>query len=156
MLISVFGCNQRPVSVETTIREISKYGNIELEYSATAFLEQGFAYGDIITVNIAGTQYEMPIGSNYADVDTNSLVCRLEISAESGDDNVILAINMGDLATDAGIAKKEATQEEPGYRWDYCEGFERTSTITISLKESGGYLEEYTVCNLVRTNERTD
>ena len=50
LIFVLFSRGQKYISVSTTIREINKYGNIELEYTATEFLEAGFAYGDIITV----------------------------------------------------------------------------------------------------------
>ena len=55
-------------SYEFGIREISKYGNVELDCSGTEFAALGFEYGDIITVGMHGYTVEMPIGSNYSDL----------------------------------------------------------------------------------------
>ena len=66
------------------IREIAKYGNLVLEISGTELLAQGYDYGDIITVNMADNSFEMPIGSNYSDVDNGCMVCRVYINGETG------------------------------------------------------------------------
>ena len=74
--------------------------------------------------------------------------------ATGATDGVVLAINMGDFATTAGIAKKTAIQEEPGYRWDYL--MESPVEIKITMKEEGGYREEWLIRQLARTNDRAD
>ena len=93
------------------IAEIQKYGNLLLSISGTEFMEDGYTCGDIITAEINGTAYDMPIGSNYADVDEGNAVCRIAIDPAEEKDCVILAINMGDLATDSGLAIKTETKE---------------------------------------------
>ena len=104
---------------EITVTEIQKYGNLVLSLPGTAFLEMGYACGDIVTVTINGTDYDMPVGSNYSDVDQGSMICRVVVKEESGEDDIILAINMGDLATATGIAVKENVEAAPGYEWHY-------------------------------------
>ena len=37
-----------------------KYGNIELDISTEEFMKAGFAYGDVVTVDVNGNSYEMP------------------------------------------------------------------------------------------------
>lgn len=140
--------------IETGVASIQKYGNIELEIAGTEFLAQGYAYGDVISANICGVEYDMPVCSNYSDVNEGSTVCRVVIDETTGTDCVVLAINMRDLATKAGLAVKTATDAEPGYRWDYLEGASRQ--IVISMREKEGYLSEYSLRSLVRSNERGD
>ena len=94
------------------IVEIQKYGNLVLSMSGSAFLDQGFAYGDIVTVAINGQELEMPVGSNYSDVEQGSMICRVVVKPDANEDYMILAINMGDLATTTGIATKEKTEAE--------------------------------------------
>ncbi|MBQ8536158.1 MAG: tyrosine-protein phosphatase [Clostridia bacterium] len=137
-----------------TVAEIQKYGNLVLSLKGTDFMRLGYAYGDVITVTIAGKEYEMPVGSNYSDVDNGSLICR--VTAPADGDAVILAINMGDLATAAGIAVKTKTEVEPGYRWDYTDAAAQPVTVAIAMKEKGGYYDQYVMHQLVRTNERAD
>ena len=133
-----------------TVNEIQKYGNLVLSIGSDEFFKQGFEPGDVITATIGGKPFQMPVGTNYSDVDNGSLVCRVT------DEGVVLAINMGDLATAAGIAVKIKIEEEPGYRWDYTEGTTQPVEVTFSMKEKGGYYDQYVMHQLTRTNERSD
>ena len=136
------------------IAEIAKYGNLKLSAPASDMLDAGYTYGDVIRAEIAGKTYDMPIGSSYSDVDDGSMVCRLTLSDQ--EDEITLAINMGDLAGAAGIAAKTVIEEEPGYRWDYAEGLRAPVEVSISLLEAGGYADEYHMRQLVRSNSRAD
>ena len=142
--------------IEAGVSTIQKYGNIVLDISANALLDQGFAYGDIITVHIAGQDLDMPVGSNYSDVDNGNFICRVVEAENPSDSAVILAINMGDLATSLGIATKTKLEEDPGFRWDYNDGFDETLTVAIDLKEAGGYADEYMIHQLTRSQNRDD
>ena len=156
LALTAFGAFAEVPGIEAGISGIQKYGNIVLDISGNALLEQGYAYGDLITVTIAGQALEMPVGSNYSDVDNGSMICRV-IEAETAEDSaVILAINMGDLATTLGIATKTAIEADPGFQWDYNEGYDETLTISIEMKEAGGYADEYMIHQLARSNERAD
>lgn len=138
------------------VTEIQKYGNLMLGISGSDVLAMGYEYGDVITATINGGEYEMPVCTNYSDVDNGSLVLRITINPSDGTDTAIMAINMGDLATTAGIATKAKIEEEPGYRWDLCEGVSEPVTVTIAMKEKGGYYDQWMIHQLVRTNERAD
>ena len=131
---------------------IAKYGNLVLEITGEAFLDMGYDYGDVISADILGTAWHMPVCSSYSDVDTGMPVCRVE----SMDEAVVLAINMGDLATSAGVAVKESMDEEPGYRWIFPEGTELPVSIGVSMAETAGYRDQWLIRQLVRTNERAD
>jgi len=143
-------------AVSANVADIQKYGNLVLSIKASDLLNAGYAYGDIITVTINGQAYDMPIGTNYSDVDNGNLVCRAVANEAAGEDYVILAINMGDLATTANIATKTKIDDEPGYRWDYNEGIAAPVSVAITLKEAGGYYAEFLLHQLSRTNERAD
>ena len=138
------------------IERISKYGNLELSISCSDFLSSGFAHGDIVSVILGDAAYDMPVCSNYQDVDHGNMVCRAYIDEAAGEDAVVLAINMGDLATAAGLAVKTGIEEEPGYRWDWLGEDSETMRVSIAMKEPGGYADEYAMRQLVRTHERTD
>ena len=112
--------------------------------------EKGFEHGDIVEIAIGEKKWDVPLCTSYSDVDNGEVVLR----ATGETDGVVLAINMGDFATTAGIAQKSAIEEEPGYRWDYL--MESSVEITITMKEEGGYREQWLIRQLVRTNERTD
>ena len=136
--------------ITTTIYEIAKYGNLVLYMYGSDLFDKGFEHGDIVEIAIGDKKWDVPLCTNYSDVDNGEAVLR----ATGATDGVVLAINMGDFATTAGIAQKTAIEEEPGYRWDYIT--ESPVEITITMKEEGGYREEWLIRQLVRTNERTD
>lgn len=138
------------------VSALSKYGNLTLSVSGTEFLGLGYAYGDVITVNIGSMSFDMPVCTNYTDVPVDTPVCRVEIDAQTGEDNVSLALNAANLAQAAGIAEKITTEEEPGYRWEYAEGIELPLPIEISMKEAGGYYNEWLLHALERSNNRED
>ena len=119
-------------------------------------MEAGYAYGDVVTVTINGTGYDMPVGSNYADVDQGSMICRVVIKPDTKEDQIILAINMGDLATVSGIATKEKTDADPGYIWHLNEGVTEPVRVSIAMKEQGGYYDQYVIHQLVRSENRED
>ncbi len=139
---------------EITVAEILKYGNLVLSLRGSEFLDMGYAYGDMVTATINGTAYDMPVGSSYSDVDQGAMICRVLVSEDSGDDYLILAINMGDLATAAGIAEKEKTEADPGYAWRYL--VEEPVTVSFAMKEQGGYYDQYIMHQLTRSNQRAD
>jgi len=101
-------------------------------------------------VTIADQTWEIPLCSSYSDVDAGVAVLR----AESADGAAVIAINMGDFATTAGIAEKMKTEEEPGYRWEYLS--QTPVQVEITLKQEDGYREQWLIHQLVRTDERTD
>ena len=139
-----------PIQITTTIHEIAKHGNLILYMYGADLFNKGFEHGDIVEIAIDEKKWEVPLCTNYSDVDNGEAVLR----ATGETDGVVLAINMGDFATTAGIAQKTATQEDPGYRWDYL--MESSVQVTITMKEEGGYREEWLIRQLVRTDERTD
>ena len=130
--------------VENGIREIQKYGNIVLDINGDDLLALGYEYGDIITVTIGGKALDMPICTDYNDVDTGALVMRVESSrtSKNGESRVTLSINGSDLATWLGIAEKTVIEEAPGYTWHLTEAWRDGVAATLSLKEKGGYLEQ--------------
>lgn len=141
-----------PACGETTanVADIAKYGNLILDQTGEELFATGLEYGDLLTVTILDQEWEVPLGSNYSDVDTGLPVVR----AASNEEAVVIAINMGDMATTAGIAVKTKIEEEPGYRWDYL--VEQPVQVSIALKQEDGYREQWLIHQLARTNERAD
>jgi protein tyrosine/serine phosphatase len=159
MLLTMFvGCNKPDGTIDngvnpqitTTIYEIAKHGNLVLYMYGSDLYDKGFEHGDIVEIAIGDKKWDVPLCTSYSDVDNGEAVLR----ANGATDGVVLAINMGNFATTAGIAQKTAIDEEPGYRWDYL--MESPVEITITMKEEGGYREEWLIRQLVRTNERAD
>ena len=133
--------------ITAAIKKINKHGNVVLDTSFTEMADLGIEIGDIITVFIGDKEYDLPVGTSFTDVDSGNMVCRFDLE----DNEVALAINMGSFAADTGIGKKQTIEEDPGYKWDI-----KINGIGIVLKEKQGYIDEYTVRNLTRTDVRED
>lgn len=149
LVVMLSGCAK---TVETTahVAEIAKYGNLILDITGAELFNQGYEYGDVLEVRVAGRTVEVPLCSNYSDVDNGVAVLR----AASDDSPLVLAINMSDFATTYGIAAKSAIEEEPGYEWDYL--IQAPVEIKITMKQEGGYRDQWLVHQLVGSVERSD
>lgn len=146
---------EQPVVIETGIKEISKYGNIVLKILPATLTDLGFEPADIILVKIGTIEIEMPVGTAYSDVDSGEPVCVLKANS-SGDDEVILAINTGNLASYLKVAEIRAV--EGGYELDWYEGFGEATTVSLQTAQKQGFAEEYAMHQLgaTRTNKRAD
>ena len=131
--------------------DIQKYGNVTLSLGCDALKAAGYAFGDVVTVEFLDQSLDLPLCSNYSDVDSGLP----GIFARDGDTQVLAAINMGDFATTYGIAVK-TTHEDKTFTWAYAEGVEGPVTFTISMKEAGGYYDEYIMHQLSYTSDRAD
>ena len=149
LVVMLSGCAK---TVETTahVAEIAKYGNLILDITGAELFSQGYEYGDVLEVRVAGRTVEVPLCSNYSDVDNGVAVLR----AASDDSPLVLAINMSDFATTYGIAAKSTIEEEPGYEWDYL--IQAPVEIKITMKQEGGYRDQWLVHQLVGSVERSD
>lgn len=137
-------------TIESGVQEIQKYGNIVLDVEPKKLQEAGYSYGDILAVTIDGKTYQIPLCTNYSDVDNGSYVAR------DNDDMLIIAINMGDFATANGIAEK-ITAEDKSFTWVFPDGRSiEDLVVSISMGEKGGYHDQYLIHQLVRTNNRSD
>ncbi len=146
-----------PQAVETEIAQIDKYGNLDLAVTPEALREGGYEPGDVILVKIGDLELEMPIGTQYTDVDAGTPVCCLKTSGD-GTEKTILAINSGDLAVTAGIAEKHVIDAAPGYEWNYLDGYDAPVQVILSMARKQGYADEYALHQLTnsRTNKRED
>lgn len=118
--------------VTGVVTEVQKYGNLVMDIKPQELYDAGFALGDILTLMVGNQTLEIPFCSSYSDVDTKDLVVR-----DSKEDNVlIVAINMGNFSTtyDVKVGDK----------------------ITFGLKQKEGYLSEYLLRQLKRSNTRSD
>lgn len=140
--------------IETDVEQVDKYGNLVLKISGSGLLAQGYDYGDIISASMLGRDLEMPVVSDYSDVDVGDYLCILRIDKAKGQDEAQISINMLDIVTELGIAAKVDTNEDPGFRWQYQVPL--PFEVTVSLKEKGGYAREYELHHLSRTNRRED
>jgi len=148
-------CLVIPAGAEETavtggVKEVQKYGNLVLDIAPAALKEAGFEYGDLLKITVNGKDYDVPLCTNYSDVDTGSLVLR------DASDALTLAINMGDFATTNGIAAKE-TAEDGSFTWNFPEGKTIADvTVSITMGEKGGYHDQYLIHQLTRTDNRED
>ena len=136
--------------LEGGVTEIQKYGNIILDIASQDLLDAGYEYGDMLTVTVNDTDHQMPLCTNYSDVDTGSLVLR------DAEGVLIAAINMGDFATTNSLAEK-VTAEDGSFEWKFAEGKSiEDITVSIAMAAKGGYHDQYIIHQLERTNERSD
>ena len=150
LLLTALVCVAAAEPVTTRITDIAKYGNLVLDITGADLFDQGYSYGDLLEVTILDQEWVLPLGSNYSDVDSGLPVLR----AASAGEAAVLAINMGDFASAAGIAVKSRTEEEPGYRWDYLT--QTPVQVQIALTQKDGYRDQWLIHQLSRTDERTD
>lgn len=134
-------------SVTASVSSIHKHGNVVLDISIDRMKEKDMDTGDVITVYVGDKKFDLPVGTDYTDVESGSMLCRFAQAKNT----VVLAINMGSFAEETGIADKQTIEEEPGYKWDI-----HISTVRLSLKEKGGFKDEYTARHLELTNVRED
>jgi len=120
---------------ECKVTEIEKYGNLILDKTADEALKTGFNYGDIVNVFINGKSYEMPIGTNYSDVDDGKPVLLLH------NGKIIVAINNGDFVSENGIAEK-TVNENGDVTWSVSPD---SLSVGIKMKDGGegGYYDEW-------------
>lgn len=150
LIIAALLCGAAAAETTTAVADISKHGNLILDITGTDLFELGYEYGDLLEVKMADQTWEFPLCSSYSDVDIDMTVMR----ASSAEEVVVLAICMSDFATSAGIATKTEIEEEPGYRWDYL--IQTPVQVEITMKQEGGYREQWLIRQLVRTYERAD
>lgn len=114
------------------VKEIQKYGNLTMGISPKVLYEAGYEVGDILKVKINGQEYEMPFGTSYSDVDTGSLVLR----DDQTNNLLVIAINMGNFANTYGVKVGDE--------------------VSFEMSTKAGYLDEYILRQLERTNNRMD
>ncbi|QQO11339.1 tyrosine-protein phosphatase [Breznakiella homolactica] len=115
-----------------TITEVEKYGHTVTDVAVADMFGAGYAHGDILTVTFAnGYTFDAPLVSAY-DVERGQYLVRTEY----GNGYVAACINYGDLAKEAGVGVGD--------------------TVTFSMKQKAGYLSQYEIRQLTRTDERSD
>lgn len=134
------------------LANVSKFGNIKLEQDGRILTKSdldaaGINYGDIVTVSFLDEQIDIPVVSDYSEVNTGDMLLRED------DEETELAINMGDFASEY-IADK-SNFEDGSFAWTYKKGISDVS-FHIEVKEKGGLYTEYGNDNLVYSDERSD
>lgn len=142
---------------ESGIQGISKYGNIILEIAPDEFRALGFETADVINARIGKETFSMPVGTAYSDVDNGQPICCVRTNNE-GIEQVVLAINGGNLASGAGIADIQTIDADPGFEVIWKDGYDASMKVHLSMKEKQGYAEEYKLQQLTgaRSDKRED
>ena len=137
-------------TLDSSVKDIQKYGNLVLSITKSDMDSIGAEYGDVFTVDLGDQVLEAPYCTSYSDVEIGDLVLR------NDGDGIILAINMGDFASSYGIATKVSNPDKT-YQWVFEEG-KKLENITLSLilTGKGQYRDQYLIHQLSRTNERED
>ena len=134
----------------------TKYGNLWTTGTAGEFTERGFAWGDIVQVSFLGQTIDMPVVPTYSYVPTGeTILVMAKDQTGNPDGNLQLAINMGDFTTTYGIATKTTNADKTWY-WTAQEGVGFPLSIRINMKEKEGFLEEFLIHDLQRTDNRED
>jgi len=119
-------------NVASNVIEVQKYGNLTMDIEPKVLYDEGYKLGDMLEVTVGDNILEIPFCSSYSDVDTGSLLVR----DDQKNNLVVIAINMGNFST----------------KYDVSVG----DKVTISLLEKEGYLSQYLLHQLERTNVRDD
>ena len=135
---------------------IAKYGNVSLSITVEDFFELGFSEADLVTVKFLDNELTLPVIPTYSYVDSGSpaIIAALDADGQPTG-SLALAINMGNFADVYGIATK-ITNEDKTYYWVPQEGVTFPITVFFELSEKEGYMAEYLLHELNRTNNRTD
>ena len=134
----------------------TKYGNLYCDRSAASFTEAGFTWGDLVTVKFLDQELVLPVVPTYSYVDTGVaaiIMGKTETGAATG--YLSFAINMGNFTETYGIATKQ-TDADGNWWWTANEGVTFPMTVTFEMYEQGGYMAEYLLHDLTRTNARED
>lgn len=115
-----------------TVTEVQKYGNLTMDIQPKALYDAGYKLGDILKVTAGDNVLEIPFCTSYSDVDTGSNVVR----DDKAKNLLVVAVNMGNFSTKYNVKAGDK--------------------LTFSLSKKEGYLAEYQIRQLKRTNVRSD
>ena len=116
--------------VTAAVSSINKYGNCSLSLTAETLAANGIEAGDLLSVQAGGYTGTVPYGTNYSDVEHGKVL----VVNYKGD--IQIAVNMGNFAKLSGAS----------------EG----SEVTLTLAEKAGYLKEYKIRQLKKSEKRED
>ena len=119
-------------TLEGTVNNVSKYGNITIDVLVSDAEEAGYAAGDLVILTAGSWSSPAPIGTSYSDVDSGKPLVRFKAS----DAYIEAAVNYGNFASVTGA--------------------ETGSPVTIAMLEKEGYADEYIIRHLTRTENRED
>ncbi|MBE5956064.1 MAG: LPXTG cell wall anchor domain-containing protein [Lachnospiraceae bacterium] len=135
----------------------TKYGNVYTDCTADNFVnELGLTWGDLVTVKFLDQELVLPVVPTYSYVDSGKPAIILEKTDKGTPTGYVsLAINMGNFGETYGLATK-TTDADGNWSWTACEGVTFPVDVTYELAEKEGYMAEYILHELNRTNNRED
>ncbi len=136
---------------------MTKYGNVYTDCAAENFTgDLGLEWADLVTVKFLGQELVLPVVPTYSYVDSGKPAVILGANEQGNPTGYVsLAINMGNFAETYGIARK-MTDDAGNWYWVAFEGVEFPIEVTFELYEKEGYMAEYLLHELSRTNDRAD
>ncbi len=117
-------------SVQGTIATVDKYGNVATDIASDTMAAAGYELGDVVTISVGANDIDAPFVGTYSDVDRGAFLLRPT--------NGIIALAM----SYDNFAGKTGTEEG--------------MTVTLSMAEKAGYLNEYEIRHLEKSEERSD
>ncbi len=134
----------------------TKYGNVYLDIQVASFFDLGYSEGDEVKVSFLDKELVLPVVPTYSYVDqgTAAIIAPL---GENGKPTgyLSLAINMGNFGETYGLAYK-TTNADKTWFWTAYEGVKFPVEVKFEMSEKGGYLSQYILHDLTRTNNRAD
>ena len=134
----------------------TKYGNLYCDLKVEKFFDMGFGLGDLVKVKFLNKELTLPVVPTYSYVDSGkpAIIAGLtDIGAPTG--YISYAINMGSFTEVYGIANKK-TDDAGNWWFEACEGVTFPIEITFEMAEDDGYMAQYILHDLSRTNARED
>ena len=117
-------------SVQGTIATVDKYGNVATDIASDTMAAAGYELGDVVTISVGTNDIDAPFVGTYSDVDRGAFLLRPT--------NGIIALAM----SYDNFAGKTGTEEG--------------MSVTLSMAEKAGYLNEYEIRHLEKSEERSD
>ena len=146
---AVFADTPAPPVPELTVTvvpdniDMLRFGNLAMDIAADDFL-QIFELGDIVTVTVEGFEsLEAPVCSSYDDVSAGELL----IYAKAGKPYILLAINYGQIGVMMDILEPSP---DGATAFRVKDPDTLPDTVTVALKEAGGYADRLKLSRLVR------
>lgn len=135
----------------------TKYGNVYTDCTAENFVnELGFTWGDMVTVKFLDQELTLPVVPDYSYVDSGNPAIILKKTDQGLPTGyAALAINMGNFGETYGLGIKK-TDDNGNWSWEAAEGVTYPVEVRFTLAEKEGYMAEYLLHELTRTNNRED
>lgn len=129
--VAVVEVAQSPaVSVSGHFTNTSKYGNIDTDIPVQAMFDAGFELGDVCTITVKDVSYDAPFVNSYGDVEPGNYLFHPH------HDWIEFAICNGNYSK--------------------THGFVEGDVVTVTMKEKAGYLTQFEIRNIVKSENRDD